>query len=401
MIRPQVAGRDEGSREHWVSAPEQEPGIPNVKSFPTTTPGLKRLVNWLIPQGVESVAMESTSVYWIPVYEFLESRGIEVLLVNARELSQVPGRKSDLKDCQWLRLLHSCGLLRGSFRPAEATCQLRALWREDSNLQAEQTRALQRLQKALDQMNVQVHRAVFDLTGTWRSEHLFNLKMNLQRYDDIAQIRAQYEAEIQRCWAAQQPAERAQAQAPPHPNAAKEKDLTRRGEQALRTALWRLTGVDLTHIDGMGPATAQLVLSEVGPDLQSFPTEDHFASWLRLTPRLSITGGRPIRKRKNQGTGATRVGGALRMAALSLKHSDSALGAYYRRLARRKDASVAVFATARKLAILTYRMLKYGTAYVDKGVKAYEERFRQKRLHSIQNIAKSMGYQLVAVEATS
>ena len=442
VIRPQVAGRDVGSREHWVSAPEQEPGIPNVKSFPTTTPGLKRLVNWLIPQGVESVAMESTSVYWIPVYEFLESRGIEVLLVNARELSQVPGRKSDLKDCQWLRLLHSCGLLRGSFRPAEATCQLRALWREDSNLQAEQTRALQRLQKALDQMNVQVHRAVSDLTGktglsivraivegerdphrlaafrdcrcrkteaeiaeyltgTWRSEHLFNLKMNLQRYDDIAQIRAQYEAEIQRCWAAQQPAERAQAQAPPHPNAAKEKDLTRRGEQALRTALWRLTGVDLTHIDGMGPATAQLVLSEVGPDLQSFPTEDHFASWLRLTPRLSITGGRPIRKRKNQGTGATRVGGALRMAALSLKHSDSALGAYYRRLARRKDASVAVFATARKLAILTYRMLKYGTAYVDEGVKAYEERFRQKRLHSIQNIAKSMGYQLVAVEATS
>jgi len=223
------------------------------------------------------------------------------------------------------------------------------------------------------------------LTGTWRSEHLFNLKTSLQLCDKIAQMRADYEAEISRCLAALQPTERAQAQAAPHPNSAKEKALTRRGEQALRTALWRLTGVDLTRIDGIAPSTAQLIFNEVGTDLQSFPTEDHFASWLRLTPRLAITGGKPIRKRKNQGTGANRVAAALRMGALSFKHSDSALGASDRRLARCKDASVAIFATARKLAILIYRMLKYGTAYVDEGSKAYAERFRHKRLHSIRN----------------
>ena len=165
VIRPQVAGIDLGSRGHWVSCPEAEEGTPNVKVFPTTTPGLTRLSDWLQQQGIESVAMESTSVYWIPLYELLESRGMEVLLVNARELSRVPGRKSDMKDCQWLRLLHSCGLLRGSFRPAEATCQWRTLVREQGNLREEQTRAVQRMQKALDQMNVQVHHAVSDLTG--------------------------------------------------------------------------------------------------------------------------------------------------------------------------------------------------------------------------------------------
>ena len=225
--------------------------------------------------------------------------------------------------------------------------------------------------------------------------------MTLQLYDHLEKSLASYAAEIQRCLRAQQPPERADKQPPPHPNAAKAKAMSRRGEQAMRTALWRLTGVDLTHIDGIAPTAAQTVLSEVGPDLQSFPTEDHFASWSRLTPRLSITGGKPIRKSQHKGTGATRVAAVLRMAASSLKHSDSALGAYYRRLARRKDASVAIFATARKLAILIYRMLKYGTEYVDEGAKAYEERFRNQRLHSIQNIAKSMGYQLIAVETTS
>ncbi|MDA2929651.1 transposase [Acidobacteria bacterium AH-259-O06] len=154
-----------------------------------------------------------------------------------------------------------------------------------------------------------------------------------------------------------------------------------RGEQPLRTALWRVTGVDLTRIDGIAPRAAQVVVSEVDLDLHSFPNENHFASWLRLAPRVPISGGKPLPK-KNKGTGATRVAGVLRMAALSLKHSDTALGAYFRRIARRKDASVAIFATARKLAILIYRMLKYGQDYVDEGARAYQERFRQRRLRS-------------------
>lgn len=441
VIRPHVAGIDLGSRQHWVACPTVEEGKPNVRVFGTTTPELNELADWLHEQAIESVAMESTSVYWIPLYELLESRGIDVLLVNARQLSHVPGRKSDMLDCQWLQLLHSCGLLRGSFRPAESICRLRALLRERGNLTQERTRAVQRMQKALDQMNVQVHRALADitgqtgmrivraivagerdpkqlaahrdprcrksaaeianyLTGNWRQEHLFNLHMTLQLYDEVERILAAYDEEIMGCLVELQPPERVQMHPGPHPSPAKEKALKSRGEQPLRTALWRVTGVDLTRIDGIAPGAAQVVVSEVGLDLHSFPTENHFASWLRLAPRVPISGGKPLPK-KNKGTGATRVAGVLRMAALSLKNSHTALGAYFRRLARRKDASVAIFATARKLAILIYRMLKYGQDYVDEGAQAYQERFRQRRLRSLTTIAKSMGYKLVPVDAST
>ncbi len=165
VIRPMASGIDLGSTEHWVCGPALDDGSPNVRVFQTTTPQLNKLVDWLLEQGVESVAMENTSVYWIPLYELLEVHGVEVLLVNARQLSHVPGRKTDMQDCRWLRLLHSCGLLRGSFRPDEAICRLRAIKRQWSNLVAERTKAVQWMQKELDQMNVQVHRAVSDLTG--------------------------------------------------------------------------------------------------------------------------------------------------------------------------------------------------------------------------------------------
>lgn len=441
VIRPKVAGIDLGSVEHWVAGPPKEEGGANVEVFATTTPQLEQLADWLQAQGIESVAMESTSVYWIPLYELLETRGIEVILVNARQLSHVPGRKTDMSDCQWLQVLHSCGLLRGSFRPAESICQLRALLRERGNLTGERTRAVQRMQKALDQMNVQVHRALADITGktgmaivraivggerdpeilagyrdcrcrksqteiaeylsgNWRQEHLFNLRMTLRLYDEIEQILAAYDEKITSCLLELQPPERSGSEPGPHPNAAKQRALTARKEQPLRTALWRVAGVDLTRIDGIAPAAAQLVISEVGLDLSSFPSENHFASWLRLAPRVPISGGKPLRK-KNKGMGATRVAGVLRMAALSLKNSNSALGAYFRRIARRKDAAVAVFATARKLAILIYRMLKYGQDYLDEGVQAYEERFRQKRFRSIASSALSMGYRLVPIEDMS
>lgn len=441
VIRPAVAGIDLGSRQHWVACPEVEKDQPHVRVFGTTTPELNQLADWLQEQGIESVAMESTSVYWIPLYELLESRGVEVVLVNARQLSQVPGRKSDLLDCQWLQLLHSCGLLRGSFRPVESICRIRALLRERANLTQERTRAIQRMQKALDQMNVQVHRALADLTGrtgmkivraivagerdpqqlaahrdprcrksvqeiaryltgNWREEHLFNLQMTLQLYDQLEAILLAYDEEISRCLVELQPPERLAMQPGPHPNASKERAMRGRGEQPLRSALWRVTGVDLTHIDGIAPATAQVVLSEVGLDLDNFPTEDHFASWLRLAPQVPRSGGKPLPK-KTRGMGATRVAGVLRMAALSLKNSQTALGAYFRSLARRKDASIAIFATARKLAILIYRMLKYGQDYVDEGAQAYQERFRQQRLRSLKNAAKSMGYQLVPLQSTA
>ena len=439
-LRPNVAGIDLGAREHWVCGPEGNDGKPSIRTFRTTTPELERLVVWLQEQGVVSVAMESTSVYWIPLYEMLESNGIEVVLVNARHLSGVPGRKTDMLDCQWLQTLHSCGLLKGSFRPDESICQLRALQRERANLVAERTRIVQRMQKALDQMNVQVHHAVTDLTGktglaivraivagernpaelaklrdsrcrksqaqiaehltgNWRDEHLFNLKMGVRRYDEINLIISEYDAQLS-CWIAElQPPERRDQRAPAHPNAAKEKAIRARGEHAKRDALWRFAGVDLTRIDGIGTPAAEIVLTEVGLDLTKFPDESHFISWLRLSPKLSISAGKPVPKR-TKGTGATRVAGVLRMAALALTHSDTALGAYCRRIARRKGGAVATFATARKLAALIFRMLRYGHDYVDEGVAAYEARFQQRRLHQLIETARQLGHQLVpALEA--
>jgi transposase len=440
-IRPKVAGIDVGSSQHWVCGPARPDGTPNVRVFGTTTAQLQELAAWLAEQHVESVAMESTYVYWIPIYELLESQGIEVLLVNARQLHNVPGRKTDFSDCQWLQLLHSCGLLRGSFRPGEAITRLRALQRQLANLVAEQTRCVQWMQKALDQMNVQVHRAVTDLTGvtgmaivraivggerdptrlaehrdrrcrksadeiaryltgTWRDEHLFNLASALRLFDALATEVASYDARLLTEMAALQPPERQQQPLPAHPSPTKEKALTARGQQQTRTALWRFAGVDLTRIDGLSTGAAQTILTEVGPNLSAFPTEDHFVSWLRLCPRVPISGGKPLKKRRNS-LGANRIAGVLRMAATSLQRSKTALGATFRRVARHKGGAVAVFATARQLARLIYRMLRYGHDYVDIGEQAYESQFQTRRLSAITETARDLGYILVPKIALS
>jgi transposase len=434
--RPNVAGIDLGSVEHYVACPPRD-GVANVKVFGTSTPELTALADWLEAEGVESVAMESTGVYWVPLYELLDARGIEAVLVDARQIKHVPGRKTDMIDCQWLQLLHSCGLLRGAFRPADAFCQLRALVRQKATLIDERSDWLRRMQKSLDQMNVRVHRAVSDisgvtgmamiraivdgerdpmaiaklrnkrcsrslrqmadeLTGNWREDHLFNLQQALAIYDFISERIAIYEKKIERvlqglaCGTDLGPA--------PEPTCPNKKKLMRaRGQEPLRQALYGTCKADLTTIDGISTATAETVLSELGTDLSAFPSEGHFVSFLKLAPKMAISGGKPIAKRP-KGTASTRVGAALRMAALTLRHSKSALGAAYRRIARRKGAGVAVFAIARKLAILIYRMLRYGAAYVDEGAHAYEERFKQARLHMCHQIANQYGYKLLQTD---
>jgi transposase len=440
VIRPKVAGIDIGSREHWVCGPSLPDGEVNVRVFFTTTSSLNELADWLIEQGVESVAMESTSVYWIPIYELLESRGLEVVLVNARQLSHVPGRKTDMHDCQWLQLLHSCGLLRGSFRPSESICRLRSLHRQRGNLIEQSSRAIQWIQKSLDQMNVQVHHAVTDitgktgmcivraivdgerdpmklaalrdrrckkseeqiaehLTGTWRDEHLFNLASAL-RLHDVLQTEIQlFDQRILEVLIELQPPERRVETVPAHPNPQKRYDMKNRGEQEQRNELWRFAGRDLTLLDGISPTTATVVLTEIGFDLSDFPSEKHFVSWLRLAPHRPISGGKQLKKRPN-GTGANRIAGALRMAALSLSRSKTALGAYYRRVARRKDGKTAVFATARKLAQLIFRLLKFGHDYIDIGEHAFEERFRENHINGLKRAAEALGFTLTPDAAT-
>jgi transposase len=434
-IRPLVAGVDIGSKEHWVCGPARPDGEHGVRSFGTTTAQLEALVQWLADQGVQSVAMESTSVYWIPLYELLESRGIEAVLVNARQLHNVPGRKTDVLDCQWLQTLHSHGLLRGSFRPSEAITRLRALQRQQANFVEQRTRYVQWMQKSLDQMNVQVHRAVSDLAGatglaivraivagerdpmrlaafrdhrchksqaqiaehlrgTWRHEHLFNLAAALELFDAVERTIASYDRRLQQELEALQPPERCDQPVPPHPKAAKEKGLRSGDKQPLRTTLWRLAGADLTRIDGIGVEAARLVLTEVGTNLSAFPTEKHFVSWLRLCPRVAISGGKELKKRRNA-VSATRVAHLLRNSAVTLGRSHTALGAAFRRIARHKGATTAVLATARKLAQLIYRMLRHGHDYTDIGEAAYEAQFRARRLAGLQGAASELGFALV------
>ena len=437
VIRTHVGAADLGSRFHVVCIPTGEDRRQTVRSFGTTTPQLQQLVAWLQSEKIESLAMESTYIYWIPLYEMLERGGIEAVLVNARHFRNVPGCKTDSKDSRWLQLLHSVGLLKGSFRPGPEICQWRALTRQSGNLVASRTRAVQWMQKALDQMNIAVHRAVTDLTGvtglsiiraivagerdpvvlarlrdkrcrkseaeiaeylqgTWFEEHLFNLERALEDFDHYERQIARYEVEIQRVIEKISPAEREDSTPPEHPKADKQKAMIRHAEEKLRQQLWRFSGVDLTRIDGIRVSGAQTIFSELGLDLSSFPNEDHFVSWLRLCPPSHTSAGK--RLKKPNGTGSSRLSGVFRMAALSVRHGDCALGAQYRRMARKKKSQTAVLDVARTIAKQVFRMLRYGQDYVDEGVTAYENRFQQRRLKGLISTAEKMGYVLIPKE---
>lgn len=443
VLRQQVAGMDVGSKSHWVCAPTVDGSGREVKEFGATTPELEEMGRWLRERKVESVAMESTGVYWIAPHEILEGQGFEVVLVCTRALAQVPGRKkTDRIDCKWIQRLHSCGLLRGSFRPAEEVCMLRTLVRDKATLMAEQADWIRRIQKSLDQMNVRVHRAVSDikgatgmailraivggerdpvklaelrdpgcrqsaeeiaqqLSGHWRQDHLFSLEHGLKMYDALREEIQAYDQEILRLLGQLEPPENQGKQAPELKNRNKAKMIRQRGEEPMRQALFRISGVDLAAIDAVGVGVGQVVLTEYGPDLSCFPTEKHFVSHLTLAPKQPISGGKPVKTKKKRGSASSRVAAALRSAALSLQHSRTALGAYFRHTSHRLGPDVAAFATARKLATYIYRLLRWGQAYVDVGAEAAESLYQAARLNRLRTNAAQLGYEVVARPTTA
>lgn len=342
VIRRRVAGMDIGSERHWVCAPTVEGSGREVADFGATTPELIRMAKWLKERNVESVAMESTGVCWIAPHEVLEPESLKVMLVDTRQLARVPGRdkKTDPVDCEWIQRLHSCGLLMGSFRPQEAVCMLRTLVRDKGNLVAEAGDWLRRMQKSLDQMNVRVHRAVADLQGAtgmaivqaivegerdprklaklrdrrchkseaaiaeqlsghWREDHLFSLRQALKMYHSIQERISDYDQEILKKLAAMEREECRGQEAPKVKNSQKAHAIRRRGEEPMRHALYRMSGVDLTGIDAIGVATVEVVLTEYGPDLSRFPTENQFVSHVTLAPHRPTSGGKPVKKKRN------------------------------------------------------------------------------------------------------
>jgi len=430
LTHPNAAGIDIGSASHFVAVPPDRAEEP-VREFKSFTADLHALADWLSACGVDTVAMESTGVYWIALYELLDRRGFKVLLVNARHVKNVSGRKSDVLDCQWLQQLMSYGLLCGAFRPADAVCALRSLSRQREMLLKGQARHVQHMQKALAQMNIQLANVISDvvgetgqkilraivagerdgqvlaalknarirasaeeiaksLEGNWRAEHLFALKQALALFDFYATQLGECDREIEAQLASLAVHEGA-------PQKGKKRGRARNAPRFdLRERLFQMCGVDLTRIDGIDVTTALAVVSEVGADLSRFPSAKAFASWLGLCPGTKITGGKVMSGKTKRC--ANRAAQALRLAAAALRTSQSALGAYFRRMCSRMDKPKAVTAAAHKLARLIYSMLTKGEAYTDQGQDYFEERYRQRVMRQLAIRAEKLGMKLVACD---
>lgn len=424
---PNAAGIDIGGGSHFVAVPPGRAEL-SVREFGCYTEDLNAMAAWLLECGVTVAALESTGAYWVPVFEVLESYGIAVMLVNAHSVKNVSGRKSDVLDCQWLQQLMGYGLLGAAFRPPADVCALRAVSRQRDMLLQEQARCVQRMQKAMTQMNLQLTHVVSDITGltglkiiraivagerspevlakhrnyrikateaeiakslegTWKGEHLFCLSQALSLYDTYRGLVAEADAKLDALIA---PMRNPQSQA------AKGK-AKRGGKNApdfdVRDALREWAGVDLTQIGGIDVCTALKVLVELGTDLSKFKTAKHFCSWLGLCPGTRISGGKRL-------SGATkripnRVARALKLAAQGLHRSQCGLGAYYRRTAARLGKGKAITATAHKLARLIYAMLTDGAEYVQQSQAEYEAKFQDRTLKFLQQKAKSLGFDLV------
>lgn len=431
-----AAGVDIGSASHWVAVPEDRDDQP-VREFKSFTPDLHALADWLDACGIDTIAMESTGVYWVPLFEILQERGFEVLLVNARHVKGVPGRKSDVSDCQWLQQLHTFGLLRGSFRPDAEITAIRTLVRHRGTLVQEAAAHIQRMQKSMTLMNLQLHNVLTDvtgvtgmailrdivaghtdpamlarhrdyrckaseeefvasLTGHYRGELVFALRQSIELYDVYQdKIRAcdeQVEVLI-RALEAQCPTPEGELTARPRSKRPRKNEP----HFDIRSPLFSLTGgVDITEVPGIGPYGALQLISEIGFDMSRWPSPGHFASWLTLAPHNKISGGKLLGSATQPSS--NRAAKTLRLAVMSFTRSDHALAAFYRRLAGRIGKAKAITATARKLAILIYCMLRDRSPYREQPAAVYDERHRKRVLHGLRKRAQSLGFDLVQTD---
>lgn len=434
IVHRDAAGLDIGSREIFACVPRDRDPQP-VRSFATFTADLHQLANWLVSCGITSVAMESTGIYWIPVFEILEACGIEVYLVDARQLKQVPGRKSDVKDCQWIQQLHTFGLLQRCFQADEARRALRILVRQRESLIRSRATHILHMQKALQMMNVQLTQVVSDITGqtglriirailsgernpqrlaqlrdpkckrsvpeiahalegSYKAEHLFALGQAVEAYDFFGRQLLACDQEMARLYRQMPPRSHDPDQPTnPPPPIRQQRPRKNQAHFDLTTALYQLTGVDLTAIPGIDALTAQTVLGEIGLDMSHWPSVKHFASWLGLAPRHEKSGGKVLRKRTLKN--ANRASTALRMAAQALARSQTALGAFYRRLKAKHGPAKANVATAHKLARIIYAMLKERTPYVELGADYYTQQQQASLLRYLDRKAKALGMMLV------
>jgi transposase len=429
---PHAAGIDVGSRSHWVCVRfTTEANSCVIKEFPAHTAGLKAIAAFLHEHQVSTVAMESTGIYWIALYELLESEGFEVLLVDPSYTHQLRGRpKTDRRDCQWIYRLHSVGLLAPAFRPDEKTCQLRAYLRQRATLIRYASQHVQHMQKALEQMNLKLTEILSDitgatgraiirailrgtrspeklaeyrdkgckaseteiaqaLTGTYREEHLFELKLAYEAWQftlkQVEKVDGQIALQLGRM--------KCDRALPPLTLKRRQSRKVNAPRFDVRTALYYVVGLDLTEIEGISEVTALTIISEIGPEVSKFATVKKFCSWLGLCPNWKKTGGR-VKSRRTR-PGVNRAATAFRLAAHGLHRSQGALGAFLRRLKSRLGTPAALTATAHKLARIVYLALKHGMTYVRQNQEEYEAQMKEKQIKALKRRARQLGLELI------
>jgi transposase len=438
VMHPDAAGIDIGNESHYVAVPPTRDSEP-VRRFGCTTAELKEMAVWLKQCAIRTIAMQSTGVYWIAVYDILEAAGLEVYLVNARETKNLPGRKSDVQESQWLMKLHTYGLLRNSFRPSQEIRTMRTYWRQRNDLVQAAGRHIQRMQKTLTQMNVQLANVLSDISGVsgqaiiqailagqrdphklaalcdwrvkaseeeiarslegnWQEDLLFVLQQEQHGYEFCQKQMAECDQQLQQYLKLRE--DRSAGANLPEETRRERRRKKKKGNAPrfdLRAEMFRMSGTDLTQIDGIDIMTAMTILSEAGWDISKWKTEDHFVSWLRLCPDNRISGDKIIGKGRLPTN--NRVSVALRMAASTLRLSNTYLGAQFRRLRTKLGAPVAIKAMAAKLARLIYRMLRYGMQFVDRGADFYEAQHRTLQIKYLKRKAADLGFQIIQAPA--